>query len=767
MTETVDGPKRVLYNGESKGFAHVVDGYLEFGQYSIAERAVPDLRDGLKPVQRRILLEVHDDTELRKGKTKKSIDLIGRTTHRHPHGEGSIYEAMVRMTDNNGTFNVPLLLGGGNMSKVYLSSGAAAPRYTKVGMHNNARDFFSEMDGVTMIRDEAEEGWEPSAMPVRYPYMLCVQQQGLAVSVNTQTPSFNFWDVLNLTESYIRKSLVGEQLDATDIIYPDFATGGHYIVDNREALKVMMTGQGSLRVRSDVDIVGKEIHVNEIPVGTTIDSIIKKLDTILDEGKYLKGVQSKYNALSGKNNTKIVIVCRSLKVVQDTLLELYGLNVLQTAFTSRMIALKGEYVVLGGVYNLVGQWVDWRKSVVIKDAKAKLLSLADDIRRIALFIELVSDDAAKARYLELASKVSKRAANKFLLEEFAPDKGYLEADAEWVSDRKVSMFLDGGTYRARFETLNQDIKHYEGRIADVDSFLLDDIAELRKDHAGDHKRKTALTKQDYRFTRAIEGEDEGDITDTSPAWFTMYRNGFLKKTRDQISITEGETLCQVYAPANSTLIGFTSYGQVVRVYGEQIPFQRDPSGAGLYVPKYLGLDIEAAAEAGYDEFNILYMGLLDGKDRMLLFADGKVSFLTTSKWTNVGARHKIVSSGVNAAVLEDLVDVIHERDFPEHMVVVDSGLQKQFRYGIVKFSNIRRPKGTVGQAQVFKGGTGKYPLNINQWAGLTNEEAAEWINADFTHRYTERVNAGDTGNPQVDLNFDLDKFVEPSYSSVN
>lgn len=767
MSESVDSPKRVLYNGKSEGFAHIVDGYLDFGQYSIAERAVPDLRDGLKPVQRRVLLEANEDPKLRKGELKKSVDLVGRTTSRHPHGDGSIYEAMVRMTDTNGTFNVPLLLGDGNMSKVYMSEGPAASRYTEVSMHPNSRDFFSEMDGVTLIRDEAEKGWEPSALPVRYPYMLCVQQQGLAVSVNTQTPSFNFWDVLNLTESYIRKSLIGEKLDATDVIYPDFSTGGHYIVDNRESLKVMMTGQGSLRVRADVDIVGKEIHINEIPVGTTVSSIIKKLDAILEEGKYLKGVQSRYDSVSGKSDVKLVIVCRTAKVIQDTLMELYGLNILQSAFTSRMIALKGQYVVLGGVYNLVGQWVDWRKSVVIKDAGVKLASLADEIRRIALFIELVSDDVSKAKYLELTSKVSKNAAIKYLLEEFAPGRGYVEEDAVWVSDRKVSMFLDGGTYRARYESLSADIKHYEGRIANVEGFLLDDIAEIRKEHAGSHVRKTKLTKQDYRFTRASEGEDEGDITDTSPAWFTMYRSGFLKKTRDQVHVSAGEVLCQVQAPANSTLIGFTSYGQVVRVYGEQIPFQRDASAPGLYVPKYLGLDIEAAAEQGFDEFNILYMDLLDGKDRMLLFADGKVSFLTTAKWTNVGARHKIVSSGVNAAVLEDLVDVIHENDFPEHIVVVDNGLQRQFRYGIVKFSEIRRPKGTVGQAQVFKGGTGKYPLNITQWAPLTAEEASNWINVDFAHRYVERIAAGATGDPVNDLNFDLDKFVAPSYSSIN
>lgn len=756
-----------IYLGDSEGFLHVVNGYIDFAQYSIGQRAVPDLRDGLKPVQRRILLQAESDGKLRKGLLTKSLDLVGQTSHRHPHGDSAIYDAMVRMTETNGSFNIPLLVGEGNLSKFYMKEGPAASRYTKVGLQKNYIDFFSEMDGITLVRDEAEEDFEPSALPVRYPYILCVQQQGLAVSVNTNTPSFNFWDVLTLTESYIKKSLIGDTLDEHDVIYPDFTSGGHYIVDNREVFKVMKTGIGALKVRADVEIVGKEIHVNEVPVGTTVTGILSKISAFTEEGRYLNGVKSAYDSVNIKDNVKIKIECKSLKVVEDTLIELYGLNILQSSMSTRITALNGQRVVIGGVFRLIEEWVEWRKTVVVKDAEAKLESLKDEIRRLRLFVQLVADANAKEKYLELASKVGKAEASKYLLEDFAPNEGYIQDDAEWVSERKVSAFLNGGTYRGRYESLNDSIEEYENRLNDVEAFLLRDIESLRAEHAGLHKRKTELTKKDYRFTRASEGEDEGDVTDTSPAWFTMYRNGFLKKTRDLVQVAESDILCQIAAPANSTLIGFTSYGQVIRIYGEQVPFMRDTSGAGLYVPKYLGLDLEQAAEQGFNDFNILYMDLLDGKDRMLLFKDGKASFLTTSKWYGVGARHKIVSSGVNANVLDQLVDVIHEDNFPENIVVVDNGLGREFRYGITKFNTIRRPKGTVGQAQVFKGGTGKFPMNIVQWAGLTNEEASNWVNDDFPHIYQDKISKGMTGDPETDMNFDLGKFVEPSFSSVS
>ncbi len=675
-----------LYNGDSDGFKMLVDGYIDYAEEIIARRSFPDLRDGLKPIGRRILYQIK--TTIKKDGFSKCGTLVGRVMEIHPHGDASIYGAMANMTDINGSLNVPLLEGNGDFGRVYSNGGPAAMRYTKAKLNSNAEDFFRDMEACNLVPSEEGEGTEPDVLPVRYPICLINGTSGMAVSVATEIPSFNFNDVISLTIKGIQDGF--DNLDVKDnLIAPDLPSGGVLVKDDAELAKIMRVGKGKLKVRAKVEIRGKEIFVTEVPYGRTVEGIVK---AISNAGIY--GITNVCNYQGFDSEALLIITCKTQKIVEDVLLELYRQRILQSSITSNMLFINNGSPMQIGVYDTLQEWVEWRRKVCKLKFSRLLDSIADETNTLSYFMRLLSNEEWKNTYIDLAVHRNKKEASDYL-KQIMP--GIPEEVCEWIVKRSLASFNNGGRYSTRYDDLMHLREMYNGYLSDIDAYIISDLQALLKEKGRNFPRKTLLTTKDYRFSK-IQTEE---YVDDSFCYYVLKNDGFLLKVRSLDGLNLGNNvLCKIPAQANSTLIGFDNYGRLLRVYGTDISFTTNTS-AGEYLPKYFGVaDIQNVEGINY---KIMYMSVLDGKRRILLYKDGYVGFLDTSEFLGK-KKIKVNYEGVDTRVMDKLLEVYHEDDLKDYLVVADDHYDP-VRFGIIDWKSLT-VKSRRSRTKALKGNTG-------------------------------------------------------------
>lgn len=682
-----------IYNGSSDGFSAVCKGYLDYAENVIAARAFVDLRDGLKPVQRRSLYATE---KMNLKHLEKCVTIVGKILHYHPHGDGSVWNAFCLMSDKNGTMNMPLVKGKGNLGYAFSSAAPAAMRYPEAMLHPNANDYFKDKEVIDYIESETGNDIEPEVLPVCYPSVLVNGTSGIGVSVSALVPSFNFGDVIDMTLKYLEN----KELDVSDILVPDFATGGILVRNDEELAKIMKTGRGKLKVRARVEIDGKSIRVMEVPYGKTVQGIIKlinraEIKEIIDADEV--------TGRDYKTTGHIKITCRSKRVTEYVLMELYRRNILQSTVASNIIVVESGTPLIIGVHEIIERWCDWRRKKVHKKCVLFLESFKKEMETLSYFIRLINNGEWRDNYVDRVIHSSKASASEYLHEIF-PD--IPEDVCDWIYGRRASSFNNGGKHVNRLNELESLKSEYEGYLVDVDSYIKKELEELKLEKAGSYERKTEVTYQDYKFSKL----SDSPVEDTSYCVYTLTRDGFLKKSRE---VLEGDdVLCSIQAQANSILVGFDNYGRVLRVVGSEIPFTAY-NGTGIYMPKYFDASFQ-------EDYRVLYLGLLDGSRRMLVYSDGYIGFLDTSEW--VGKKvMKVVSHGVDTMVYDKLVEVIEENEIPEYLMV---GEEKDdvVRFGITRTSDIP-VRSRRSRAKVFYGNN----TDIAYLAGFTYGGLMQYI----------------------------------------
>lgn len=664
-----------LYTGSSDGFKSLTDGYIEYAHEVIAGRAIPDLRDGLKPVNRRILYSAYLN---KKKDFQKCAVFVADAMKLHPHGDSSVYGAFTLMTDSNGSWNMPVFQGMGNLGHVYSSMPPAAYRYPKARLNDTAEEYFKERAVMDFVPAEEGVGQEPVVLCPTYPSVLVNGTSGIAVSVGTRIPAFNFGDVCDLTIKHIRNGC----LELSDIIYPDFPTGGVLVKTDSEVAKIMVTGVGKLKVRAHVEINGKEIVVSEVPFGKTFEGIKR-----LVEESEIQGISSVMNLTDRNSDGQVVITCKTKKIVNYVLMELYRKNILQSTYASNILVTMNGKPMMLGVHEIIKHWVEWRKEVLRKKFKLELDGIADELQTLNFFIRLISNEAHKDAYIAKATKVSKYEADKFLHEVFPniPD-----SVCNWISERSISAFNKGGRYITRHENLLESQRYYEDCLAHPENYIVSELENLKKSKAGEYDRKTFISNLDYRFSKVTASEE---VEDDSYCVYTLRKDGYLTKTREVpekdeniINIAEGA--------ANSALFGFDNFGRILRISGSEIPFTAYGE-SGVYLPKLF----EATFE---DRYKVLYMGILDGKKRMLVYSDGYIGYIDTSEW--VGKKLvRYLGSGVCTAVMDKLLQVYEEDQIPQCIVLADD-TGKHVKVGVVDTAEVVM-RSRTSRTKIF-GGTG-------------------------------------------------------------
>ena len=413
-------PKAVLPKpGENPGKIVDIDvsqemseSFLEYAYSVIYSRALPDARDGLKPVQRRILHQM-SDMGLRPDKGHvKCARFVGEVMGKlHPHGDGAIYDAMVRMAQSF-SMRLPLIDGHGNFGS--LDSGPAAMRYTESRLATPAMAMVNESDENTVDFGSNYDGQllEPTVLPAAFPNLLVNGATGIAVGMATNMPPHNLGEVIAATKHLIDNPKATLKALMKFVPAPDFPTGGE--ITAREGIaEAYESGRGSFKVRATAvieKVTSRKmgIVITEFPYNIGPEKVVEKIADLV-KAKKIQGISDIVDLSDGQQGTKVVVEIKNGYEVEDVLEKLYKLTPMEDQFSINAVALVNGKPLTLGLKELLQVFIDHRIEVVrrrseYRKAKAEArLTLVDGLLKAIIDIDKVikiiraSDDAAVAK----------------------------------------------------------------------------------------------------------------------------------------------------------------------------------------------------------------------------------------------------------------------------------------------------------------------------------------------------------------------------------
>ncbi len=412
-TDDENRPERMTFDGPSVSITdELKTAYLDYAMSVIVSRAIPDLRDGLKPVHRRILYAMHETGNTADKSYRKSARPVGDVMGKyHPHGDSAIYDALVRMAQDF-SMSLPLLDGQGNFGSMD-GDNPAAMRYTEVRMDKPAAFLLADIDKDTVNFQDNYDGKdrEPSVLPARFPNMLVNGAGGIAVGMATNIPPHNLGEVIDATLALIDDP----DLDAEQLIQyvpaPDFPTGG-VILGRSGARKAYTEGRGSviIRAKTRVEEIRKDryaIVIDEIPYQVNKASMIEKIAEQVREKK-IDGIAHVQDE-SDRNGVRVVVELKRDATAEVVLNQLYRFTPMQTSFGCNMLALNGGRPEQLTLRTFLTNFIDFREEVVarrtafeLRKARERshiLCGLAVAVSNVDEVVATIrsSSDAAEAR----------------------------------------------------------------------------------------------------------------------------------------------------------------------------------------------------------------------------------------------------------------------------------------------------------------------------------------------------------------------------------
>jgi len=555
--------------------------YLDYAMSVIVSRALPDVRDGLKPVHRRILYAMHTLGLRSTAKYRKSATVVGEVLGKyHPHGDSSVYEAMVRMAQN---FSMRYMLvdGQGNFGSMD-GDGAAAMRYTEARMTKFAEEMLIDIDKDTVDFMPNYDGSqkEPKVLPAKVPNLLLNGVQGIAVGMATNIPTHNLTEVVDAVIYLIDKP-EAELTELTKIVKgPDFPTGG-VIFDDGGIAQAYGTGRGSITMRAVAEIEedkrGRErIIVSEVPYQTNKASLIEKIADLVKE-KRIVGI-SDLRDESAKEEVRIVIELKKDAYANKILNQLYKLTPMQTSFHVNMLALvDGIQPRILNLEMVLRHYLDHRKVVVRRRTEFELQKAKDRAHILeGLRIALDQIDAVISTIRESETQEEARAN---LIERFKLTE--IQANAILAMQLRTLAGLERKKIEDEYEQLQKLIKELETILSSEANILKVIRAELEeiKEKYGD-KRKTQIVK------KAIGNFSEEDLIPDEEVVITLTLGNYIKRMaateyraqkrggtgKSGIKTKEEDVVEHVVqARTHDTVLFFTTLGRVFKLKVHEIP----------------------------------------------------------------------------------------------------------------------------------------------------------------------------------------------------
>jgi len=497
--------------------------YIDYSMSVIVQRALPDVRDGLKPVHRRVLFGMSELGVLSNKAYKKSARIVGEVLGKfHPHGDSSVYEAMVRMAQE-WSLRYPLVDGQGNFGSVDGDS-PAAMRYTEARLKKIAEEMLAdiEKDTVDLVPNFDDSLTEPSVMPTRIPNLLVNGASGIAVGMATNMPPHNLSEIIDATIAYIDNNDITTDELLHFVKGPDFPTGG--IIYGEQGIKdALETGRGRVVVRAQTEIEltpsGREcIIVTEIPYMVNKAEMIRKIADLINEKK-LEGI-SYINDESDRTGMRIVIILKKDASANVVLNNLYKFSSLQTSFSVNNIALvKGRPKTLN-TKDLIHYFVKHRHDVVIRRTKYDL----DQAEKRAHILEgliIASDNIDEVIAIIRASQTPDMAREK-LMERF----GLSEIQSRAIVEMRLRQLtgLEQEKLRAEYAEIMSLIEYLKSVLASVDlqmKIIKDELLEVKEKY-GDKRRTLIIPNAEEFNPEDFYADDEMVIT--------ISHMGYIKRT---------------------------------------------------------------------------------------------------------------------------------------------------------------------------------------------------------------------------------------------
>ena len=652
--------------------------FLDYSMSVIVSRAIPDLRDGLKPVHRRILYSMFESGYTPDKQYRKCARVVGDVMGKyHPHGDSSIYDALVRMAQDF-SYRYVLVDGHGNFGNMD-GDGAAAMRYTESRLSKISLELLRDINKNTINFepnfDETE--MEPEVLPSRFPNILVNGTMGIAVGMATNIPPHNLGEVIDGCVAYIDNPDIDTDGLMQYVKGPDFPTGA-IILGNSGIKKAYETGKGTITIRAKAEIEEEgnkhRIVITEIPYGINTLELKKRIGELVRD-KVLEGIADYHEETNLENGIKIVITLKKEANGSVVLNNLYKHTQLQTTFGINLLMLDNRTPRTLGLKSIISKYIDFQREVIIRRTQFEL-DKAEKRVHILEGYKIALDNIDEVIKIIKESKADAEAKEK-LMSRF----GFTEIQTDNILELKLRRLtgLEREKIEEELNALHIEIDRLRGILADnnkVLAIIKEELLEIKDKYGDERKTKIDMTAVDFI-------EDESLIPEEN-ILVVLTHNGYIKRTtadtfksqnRGGVGIkgmsTNDEDFVEhmINLSTHDYVLFFTNKGKVYRLKGYEIP-EYSRQSKGLPIVNLLQIDKE-------EKVNTVININSEDECKYLLFATKK----GIVKKTLVSEFENIRNSGKICITLRDddeLIDV--KKTTGENLVLLGSSAGRMVKF---------------------------------------------------------------------------------------
>jgi len=656
--------------------------FLEYAMSVIMQRALPDARDGLKPVHRRILWGMEDIGARPDRSHMKCARVTGHVMgHFHPHGDSAIYDALVRMAQPF-SLRHPLVDFHGNYGSP--DFGPAAARYTECRLSNLAMRLLDGINEETVDFNDTYSGefTEPSVLPARFPNLLVNGSEGIAVGMATKIPPHNLGEVIDATVHLLDNPEATVQDLMQHVKAPDFPTGA-LLMGRQGVIDAYATGKGTVKLRARAEIVeGKQrdqIVVTEMPYQTSISATAAKIKELVND-KVVEGIAD-VNDASAKGQTKLVITLKRDAPGLVVLNNLYKHTPLQTSYAINMVALVDGVPRTLNLLDALRAYVSHQIEVITRRSEFRLRKARDRahiVEGLIKALDLIDEIIAAIR----ASADKQEARERLMAAPFE----FSDVQAEHILDMQLSRLTRLGREQLENELaeLRETIAELEAILADegkLRQVIKDELAQIKGDFATDRRSEITLDPGDI---------DIEDLIDDEELVVTLSHRGYIKtveadafrkqgrggrgiagtKLRDEDYVTKILT-----TTAHAYLLFFSNRGKVYRLKAHEIP-KKDRTARGTAIVNLLQLEPDERIQAIIDT--------RDYETQRYLFFATRQGQVKKTKFSEYDSSLRTGLIAINLRDGDELVKVMPTNGESDIFMVSKRGMTIRFNEGEVR-----------------------------------------------------------------------------------
>ncbi len=571
---------------ENNIVSEVKSSFLDYSMSVITSRAIPDLRDGLKPVHRRILWSMYEEGNTPDKPHKKSATTVGYVMgHYHPHGDASIYDAMVRLAQD---FNQRYMLvdGHGNFGNIE-GDGAAAYRYTEARLSKISLELLRDINKETVDMDDNFDATskEPKVLPSRFPNVLVNGSMGIAVGMATNIPPHNLGEVIDGCIAYIDNPEIDTLGLMKYIKGPDFPTGG-IILGNSGIRNAYETGRGSITVRSKASIEEHAGHtqiiITEVPYGVNTMDLKNKVAELVHT-KVIDGISDYHTDL--KDGVKITITLKKEANAQVILNNLYKHTGFQTNYGIIFLMLDNGTPKTLSLKEIISKYIDYQKEVIIRRTRF-------DLKKSEARVHILEGYKIALDNIDAVIKIIRESETDDIAKKELMDKfGLSEIQADSILELKLRRLT--GLERAKIEEeldsllkLIEELKSILGSEQKVLEIIKKELTEIKNKYSDERRTTIDMTAIDYIDDESLIPVDDLVVTLTNKGYIKRVESDTYKlQNRGGVGIkgmtTNEEDFVKniLYMTTHDYILFFTNKGKVYRMKGYEVPlFSRQSKG---------------------------------------------------------------------------------------------------------------------------------------------------------------------------------------------